>query len=80
MQHMIGMAGGDRFRGCKDCRRLDDEGTATAPHEALQMVSSTETASGTREEFVCKSCGQRMQRFKALQTFPPPSDRWRVAS
>ena len=79
MQHIIGMAGGDRFRGCKDCRMLEDEAAATAPHEMLEMVSSTGTASGIREDFVCKSCGQRMQRFKAIQTSPPPSDRWRVA-
>jgi len=33
-----------------------------------------------REEYVCSTCGQRMIRFRARQTVPPPSDVWRFAA
>jgi len=80
MQHTIGTKGGDSaFHGCIDCSILEGATAATAPHAALQVVSAIEMPSGTREEFVCKTCGERMLRFKAQQKSPPLSDRWRTA-
>jgi hypothetical protein len=64
---------------CKDCAAQQGTPAREAPHQKLQMVASVETESGTREEFVCKACGQRMQRFKAKQAWPPPSDVWRIS-
>jgi len=74
----MGIASDDLLRGCSDCRELDRSLARTAPHGLLKLVSSTNTLSGTRENFLCESCGQRMLRFKATQTSPMPSDRWRV--
>jgi hypothetical protein len=62
---------------CLPCFSLAGESAHVEPHAALSAVDRAELRSGTREEFVCASCGQRMIRFLALQTSPPPSNRWR---
>jgi hypothetical protein len=40
-------------------------------------MASVEILSGIREEYVCAGCGQKMIRFRAKQSLPPPSDVWR---
>ena len=62
---------------CLPCFALQGEPAAAQPHEDLRLVASHSLASGTREEFICQSCGQNMVRFLATQTSPPPSNRWR---
>ncbi len=63
---------------CLPCFALDRERAQVAPHEMLRLVASVETATGIREEFTCGTCGQRMVRFLAKQTSPPPSNVWRT--
>jgi len=62
---------------CKECNSLDGMTAKQEPHESLRMTVSVETPTGTREEFVCKTCGRKWARFKALQVTPQPSDVWR---
>lgn len=62
---------------CNDCSALDGMTAKQEPHAYLQMGVSVETITGTREEFMCKTCGRKWTRFKALQTSPAPSDVWR---
>jgi hypothetical protein len=62
---------------CLPCFSLVGESAHVEPHAGLSPVDRAELRSGIREEFVCASCGQRMIRFLALQTSPPPSNRWR---
>ena len=62
---------------CFPCFSLGGEPARVEPHAALSQVERVPSNSGTREEFVCASCGQRMVRFLATQTSPPPSNRWR---
>jgi hypothetical protein len=66
-----------RSSSCRACSALDGERAKNPPHDALELVASVDTESGTREEFVCKTCGQRLLRFNATQTSPAPSDVWR---
>lgn len=63
---------------CLPCFALERERAQVAPHEMLQLVASVATATGVREEFTCGTCGQRMVRFLAKQTNPPPSNVWRT--
>ena len=65
---------------CFSCFALKGEQARVSPHEQLRMVGMETLRSGTREDFVCGACGQRMTRFLATQTNPPPSDRWRFES
>jgi hypothetical protein len=65
---------------CFPCFALKGEHARVPAHEQLRMVGTAVLQSGTREEFVCDVCGQRMIRFLATQTSPPPSDRWRFES
>jgi hypothetical protein len=62
---------------CLPCFAQHRERASVAPHEMLQLVASVEKPTGTREEFICGTCGQTMVRFVAKQTNPPPSDVWR---
>lgn len=62
---------------CFPCFALGGEPARVEPHAALSQVESVPSSSGTREEFVCASCGQRMVRFLATQISPPPSNKWR---
>ena len=62
---------------CLPCFALHRERASVAPHEMLRLVASEAKLTGTREEFVCATCGQTMVRFLAKQTTPPPSDVWR---
>jgi hypothetical protein len=62
---------------CFPCFALVGDSAQVEPHAALSLVDRVELASGTREEFVCASCGQGMVRFLATQTSPPPSNKWR---
>ena len=41
------------------------------------MANAVITRTGTRQEFVCDTCGQYMVRFLAQQVSPPPADVWR---
>jgi hypothetical protein len=62
---------------CLDCFRLHGESTAVLPHDGLRLLACQPLRTGTLEEFECANCGQVMARFLALQTSPPPSDKWR---
>ena len=65
---------------CNRCHALERAPANTEPHESLKLTASAELLSGVREEYVCTTCQQRMIRFRATQTRPPPSDVWRFAS
>src|SRR6476660_6400327 len=65
---------------CNRCYALERAPANTEPHESLKLTVSAELLSGVREEYVCTTCQQRMIRFRATQTWPPPSDVWRFAS
>ena len=62
---------------CNECNALIGALASTPAHPALRMEISVETLSGTREEFKCETCGAKLQRFRATQTHPAPSDVWR---
>jgi hypothetical protein len=62
---------------CLDCFRLQGESTAVLPHDGLRVLGCQPLRTGALEEFECANCGQVMARFLALQTSPPPSDKWR---
>ncbi len=62
---------------CNECTTLVGASVKVEPHDALQMEASIETLSGTRQEFSCTTCKQKLIRFKATQTSPPPADVWR---
>ena len=62
---------------CLPCFALEGAPAGNEPHASLRLIASVATASGTREEFVCETCGQRMARFLAKQISPPPADAWR---
>ena len=65
---------------CNRCHALERAPANTEPHESLKLTVSAELLSGVREEYVCTTCQQRMIRFRATQTRPPPTDVWRFAS
>jgi hypothetical protein len=65
------------MRPCDQCYALEKASASTEPHGALQLMASVEILSGIREEYVCAGCGQKMIRFRAKQSLPPPSDVWR---
>lgn len=62
---------------CLPCFGLQGELTIVPPHEGLRPLVCESLRSGTLEQFECTTCGQKMARFLALQTSPPPSDKWR---
>ena len=62
---------------CLPCFALEGTLATVEAHASLRLIASVATASGTREEFVCGTCGQRMARFLAKQISPPPADAWR---
>jgi hypothetical protein len=64
---------------CNACFVLSGELAREEPHEALRMHTQIELSHGTREEYVCQTCGAHLQRFRAKQTSPTPTDRWRFA-
>ena len=65
---------------CNQCYALERAPTKTEPHGSLELTASVHLPSGSREEYVCTVCRQRMLRFMANQVSPPPSDVWRFAS
>jgi hypothetical protein len=65
---------------CSRCHELERASAKTEPHASLILAASVELLPGVREEYVCATCEQRMIRFRAKQTAPPPSDVWRLAS
>jgi hypothetical protein len=62
---------------CLPCFALEGEPARVPPHETLRLIASETLRNGTREEFTCEACGQRMVRFQAMQTSPRPSNKWR---
>jgi hypothetical protein len=62
---------------CLRCFSLQGELTIVPPHDGLRPLMCESLRSGTLEQFECTTCGQKMARFLALQTSPPPSDKWR---
>ena len=62
---------------CLACFALEGEPARVEPHEAQHLAASETLRTGTREEFSCSVCGQRMARFLSNQTSPPPTNKWR---
>src|SRR3954447_26164256 len=62
---------------CLPCFALQGATATSDPHASLILANSVSAPTGTRQEFVCSACGQRMARFLAQQVSPPPADVWR---